>query len=156
MPAMTPRPTERHPEIVRAACEEILPGVMDWLGSGHAEADVLGDLVRSADPDAFRFARNLETDHGWDGDYDLVEVLDCYSAYRARTEAVKTWVRHHRIEVPFAPGDRVTAHGEACEVAEIRSETAEIVARPVHDATGRFANGGGYIVAAEKLTKEDA
>lgn len=94
----TPRPTRRHPDVMVATVEALLPDVLEWMegdaprDSGFVKADLL-EALRSGDFDGFDLATRLSR-KGWDGvDADLVETLNSAESYAwtAERAAVETW-----------------------------------------------------------------
>ena len=155
-PIGTTRPSRRSPDVQRPACGEILHDVLTWLQPDRAEPEeVLEDLVKAADEDAYQFARNLEH-RGWYPDANLVEVLGGYDTWRVHDRAVKDWVFRHGIVSPFNVGDLVRWRGRELRVNELRPLTAEIVAQPVEPTDAevlshRHAQSWGYIIAVEDV-----
>lgn len=147
------RPSFNDPAVVRAACEAMLPEVMNWTEQAPTvalKAETLEDLVRHFDLDGYRFARGLDNYRSWASDSALVDILD--SAYihasRAHTALVKEWVIANDVTVPFSIGDRVSAPRhrgrEVGNIEGIFSDTAQLLVRRASDAPG-----SGIVVAFE-------
>ncbi|WP_056802334.1 hypothetical protein [Bosea sp. Root381] len=144
------RPKYRDPQIVAAAVNDVLDDVTRWLGADARDPEaVKRDLIRCADDDAYRFAKNLDDRAYWYPDSDLVEILDGYSTWSARDKATKEWVSAHNITVPHAIGDVVTLRGQSARIVDIRAATAEIIAQPVEPDGQNYGDTGGWVHAAE-------
>jgi hypothetical protein len=138
------------------ACNDILEDVVDWLAEVGTPSDresVLTDLVRSADQDAYTFAKNLDNSCFWAPDFDLVERLSNYSTWAAHTSVVKQWVEKHGITAPYAVGETVILRGEPAEIVEVRAETAQIVVQPVKPDGKSYGETGGWIHGFEEAKK---
>lgn len=152
MPALTARPSERHPDIRREACKAILSDVKEWCGSRpRREQQILDDLTECADGDKYTFARNLERLWRWDPDGDLIDILENYDTYNALKDATEIWVKYHDIRVPHQVGDIVVLRGEDARIVDIRPKTAQIVAQPLQDDGISYGEKGGWVHGFEDV-----
>jgi NOL1/NOP2/fmu family ribosome biogenesis protein len=113
-PTIPPRPGRHDPAVLDAAAERLWHDVRRWLvACGENDAAVLSarrqdvrECIGSSN--GYQFARSLD-DRGWEPDAALVEILDRAAKYRieARDEAVRAWVREHRIALSLPVGTRV-------------------------------------------------
>jgi len=136
------RPTCKTPAVREKALRGILPDFVEWLKEDcEDEASILKDLgdVLNGWNDGYQAARDLE--HiGWSPDSELVEILDSFSEYRARDEAVKAWVKEVQPKPAFKLGDRVIWKRQIKSVqgtiTKIYSETAQYIVSESGDAPG--------------------
>lgn len=144
-------------EIKAAAVDAILSRVLEWAKTDPSEAEGVRELlIRCADHDGYRFARNLD-DRCWDVDAELVEILGRYDEFSATRAAAKKWVEEHGVTVPFSAGDVVTyrcADGEKTgRIVDVYHATAEIIIQPLkpEDAIEHhFGDKGGWVIAFER------
>lgn len=145
MSKFPPRPKSYDKAFTEAACREILAEVQSWIGEPCDADEILADLVRCADPEAYRFARNLEDRCGYDPDTDLVDILEGYSTYEPHRAAVKAWVSENGISVPYETGQEVMLRGRLSRIVNIKTETAEIVVQPVEPDGRNYGETGGWV-----------
>ncbi|SDQ98948.1 hypothetical protein [Pseudovibrio sp. Tun.PSC04-5.I4] len=153
----TDRPHSGLPKIKLAACEDILDSVMAHLPEDDERSEILEQLTQSADWDAYKFAKNLERDHYWEPDFELVETLAGYSTYSALKTAVEQWVAFHKIKVPFEVGNKITARGDECNIVSIDHKAATVIAQPTGPKGQRYGDTGGYVIPVEdvQLSKQE-
>lgn len=112
------RPKPNCKEVVRLAAEMLLPKVIEWLkegGDDRAEEErdqILDDLADAIEyeDDGFRIAEQLKSNHYWEPDAGLVEILDRHYKYDAHKSLVKKWVKDNDIKPELELGAKVTVH----------------------------------------------
>ena len=164
------RPSSYGDEINRLVAKGLLDDVVRWLEDdfkpgqeAEIEEQLFNALDRAFAMDGFQLAKRL-SDHGWDCDSELVEILDSAGghAWSVHSDLVKAWVAANGITLKMGLGARVEAarHGPGTIVG-LRPETAEYVVQTDKWLAERSAEpgwrpedqkGSGLILAAESLT----
>lgn len=131
------RPKPNCKEVVRLAAEMLLPKVIEWLkegGDDRAEEErdqILDDLADAIEyeDDGFRIAEQLKSNHYWEPDAGLVEILDRHYKYDAYKDLVKKWVKENDIkpELAIESSVTVTVKGKSVNgiITNINNDTAE-------------------------------
>lgn len=148
---------------VAETAKKLLPQVIEWLGDDFDKDEpyLLTQLERCLDRerewDGYKLTKALD----WDGDRDLVEIMDAAGSYRneAHRAAVKRWVCDYDIKPAFHAGDHVEIEHERERISgEIVSVDLELATYTVHcsslghikpnsDSTGTI----GFIVSFESV-----
>lgn len=84
--ALTARPNRFDDLINEIVAEALLPKLISWLKKGGEDLtndkdyldSVISNVVEAidTDDDGYKIARNLDSNHGWDADSDLVDILE--------------------------------------------------------------------------------
>ena len=94
----------------------MLPKVLAWLnetGDSEGADEVLEQLQetlsRAYDFDGYKLAKELEDDHYWDADEELVDIMSGahWVVYDITQRRVAEWVKENDIKPTFAVGDHV-------------------------------------------------
>ena len=106
------RPSMADDYVRRRASELYMPAIRRWHnGEQFEERETVEQLMKVVSPhgDGYEMARELERDHGWYVDSNLVGVLeDCASfCDDAIAELTRQWVICLGIQLAYAVGDRV-------------------------------------------------
>jgi len=100
--AITPRPTRRSPEVLRAAAEAMAPEVAQWCEEPVSEEIISGlEKALRYDQDGYELAQALERAWGISPDAELVEILDSAWSHLwdAERKAVCDWVKANGISL---------------------------------------------------------
>jgi hypothetical protein len=146
------RPRHSDPDVIQIACTAILDDVMEWLGQNDPAArpdDVLADLIRCADQDAYTFAANLDNNCFWSPDYELTKQLAGYSTYAAQNAAKKSRVEKNDITILYSVDDIVVLRGENVKIVDFHANTAQIVDQPVKIDGKNYGETGDWIHSFE-------
>jgi hypothetical protein len=148
-PHAVERPSRSHPAIRARAIDRMVKDVMKYLRDDGDKDATEEDIARQLEDafcyreDGYHAARELDDQHGWSPDAELVEVLDSFShyMYSAHDDAIKAWVKEYDIKAPLAVGTLVEAEwgGETIrgKIIDVRAETAQYtVQRPEDTAKG--------------------
>jgi len=153
MEALSPRPTIRSPQVIRAAAEALAPEVAAWAEE-EVNEEVISGLEKALryDQDGYELARALERSWLISPDAELVEILDSASSYLwdAERKAVIEWVMQNGVTVDLELETIVeTPHG----VGPIRGRNEKEATYTVYieeNAKGIPGTYIGSIYAAEK------
>lgn len=81
--------------------------------AGHIRdaAEAVEDIARAArmGMDGYEIAKALESEHGWDCNFEMSEILDGFSsmAQSVVTQLEREWVEAYRVEPPLPIGERI-------------------------------------------------
>lgn len=168
-PNPPPRPSMADSSVIDAAVRALLPAVLGWLETDVPkepdkreafESEVIDDLKKAWDSDAYNMAKNLDDHCGWVGcNAELVEAVEAalHHLYDAHKAAVKEWVAANGIRPRVKVGDIVvTPHGTG-DITAIREDTAEyIVMTEEHAARWGRQSRCGVVVAFEQCHQYQA
>jgi DNA-binding transcriptional MocR family regulator len=95
-----PRPKEDDEAVVKESFRRLAKQVIEWSEEEDDDLDEVAELLEDCeDDDGYQFARNLERDHGYSPDSELVEILDGYLGclHSAHMAAVAKWREVNRV-----------------------------------------------------------
>lgn len=112
------RPNYNSKEVGKLAAEMLLPEVIQWLkddGDDRAEEErdqILDNLIDSMEyeSDGFRIAEQLKSNHYWEPDARLVDILDGNHKYDAHKDLVRKWVKENDIKPGLNLESKVTVN----------------------------------------------
>jgi hypothetical protein len=144
IPDAIDRPTSWTSAVREKALKALLPQVLEWLGEEAGDEEQILkqlDSVLNGWNDGFKAAKELEDRYYWDGDSELVDILDGFSDYSIVQDAVKAWVKECKPLPTFKLGDRVIWKRQHCKdiegrITEICADTAQYIVSNDTDAKG--------------------
>lgn len=155
-PNPPPRPSLRNPAVRRAAAEDLLPDIVDWMGKDWRESgreEVIADLMTIVgESDGYRAARNLELRH-WEVNAALVELLDDDLGYKAVRDATLAWVAANGITPRLAIGQTVKTPWGTGPIVSVYPDEATYTVRTdqfLEKTPGQAGKNSGYVVPFEK------
>lgn len=164
-PNPPPRPAAHDPAIIEAVARDLMPAVIEWLGSDYDgnEATLLDDLRYACEywhEDGYERCKRLENKH-WDCNFELAEIMDGASHSSVVRAATKVWVTANGITPKLAVGTAVeVTHAnqmtDTGTIVAIHPETAEYVVQTT-DYLSRFGTGtppqpqSGYLIPFERV-----
>ena len=158
---MSQRPTYSDPAVQERGLDLAVELVAEW--SDEITASEWKELFQrhGMGGNGYELARRIDHALPNTPDAELVALLDDVEGcrWRAHEEAVKQWVAEHDIKPDLGVGQRVhwsDAIGEAKTgtIWAIDAPTARYIIKP--DGDDRFANGGGHLIAYERVTADEA
>lgn len=128
----TKRPSRNSDAVREAVADALMPSILRYLGdsqNGDERDAILKTLTLCHDWDGYELVRELESRCYWDGDRELVEIMDSADVHRTRIhgELVKQWVKDFDIKPQFAIGDRVRYREHEGIIANIYEKKASYI-----------------------------
>lgn len=107
-----PRPNGQSDEVLAIVANGLMPEILRW-GSWEENDREVQEVaeqileVMEISRDGYKMAKALEDRHGWDGDADLVDILEGADFYGAERTAVLAWIRDNDVTPAFEVGKQV-------------------------------------------------
>lgn len=151
------RPSRHDIAVIRSACVEMVSPVSRYFRENRhqfpvvcrGDDDLLNDLIRAFDTDAFRFGRKLEDHCGWHCDFELIEILNEIDISGATEKAVREWVSDNKIITSHGVGDTIPVGEISCTVVSVHRDTAELVIQPP-GTDEKYGATGGIVIPIER------
>ncbi len=144
IPDAIERPTSKTPAVREKAVREFMPEVIEWLGDDAGdEEELFKQLSEVLNPwnDGYEAAKELERRWYWSVDAELVGILENFSDYGVKENAVKAWVIEVQPKPTFKLGDRVVWKRKLSPdiegtITKIYAETAQYIVSKDGEAKG--------------------
>ena len=105
------RPGYSSPEVLIMVVNKLLPQVMQWGKFREDEAQGIAEQIMKAlkdDTDGYQRVKFLERHFSWDGDSELVDIMECDDFYGCTREAVMAWIKDNAVVPLFEVGRQVS------------------------------------------------
>lgn len=142
------RPSRSAEEILMAVAKKLMPDLMRWGRFEEDEAPEIAEQLLKAlkwERDGYKLAKHLEDHCSWDGDAELVDLLEGADFYGCHRDAIKAWIRDNAIAPAFEVGKQVTVklRGDGDLTGTIRDTTDDGMYTVMIPAKGHVESGLG-------------
>lgn len=144
---MTKRPTQFDDEILKLTAQSLLEEIKRWFTSGGdcpPDDEIVEDLTKALqyNTDGFEIAKSLEDYSYWDGDSDLVDVLNgAYGEMRKHLEqAEEKWVKENNLQ-PISIGKMV----RILDGGKLNDFTGEVIGNHLSGYSIVFVEKAGHV-----------
>lgn len=159
------RPKQNDPEVRKLVVERLAELVKPWLEDGGDTTEdlveQLDSVLRYADLDGYKLAKDLDRNHGWDPDEELVEILSrvVFLQSNAHREVTFRWLQVSGLQPKLELGAAVKVDGLEGTITYIHRDTGQYtinVPKLGHIKPGSGASGTiGTIRSWEDIDKEN-